>query len=46
MKKKLITQFTCETNLLSLVSPWFDNNCQIQTKMLQYSKYKAFRSSI
>jgi len=27
-----------ETNLLDLVNPWLDNNCQIQTKMLQYLK--------
>ena len=25
-----------ETNLLSLVRPWLNNNCQIQTKMLQH----------
>ena len=25
----------CETNLLSLVNPWWDNNYQIQTKVVQ-----------
>ena len=35
--KNVMYSFTviCETNLLSLVSLWLDNNYQIQLKMLQ-----------
>jgi len=33
-----------DTNLLSLVTSWLDNVCQIKTKVLQYQNLKSFWS--
>jgi len=36
----------CETNFLSLVSPWLDNICQIQTKVLEILKFYLLNKAL